>query len=81
MSRTRNYIAMTDMKLEKCIWSLSRKSGSAYWRCVDQGSGDPEGDLTICLDEALDREIITIKEFEAAQERFKRAKDPLKVRR
>lgn len=53
--KRRNYKAMGDAKLETCIRQLWAHEGDAYDRCLESGSGDPEGDLIVALDAAKAR--------------------------
>jgi len=53
--KRRNYQAMGDSKLMTCIRQLSAGEGDAYDRCVERGSGDPEGDLIAAQDVAKAR--------------------------
>lgn len=53
--KRRNYKAMADAKLETCIRELWAHEGDAYDRCLESGSGDPEGDLVVALDAAKSR--------------------------
>jgi len=56
--RTRNYKSMRDPKLLACLESLRSKSGDAYDRCINGGSGDPDADLTVCEQLAAERSLI-----------------------
>lgn len=44
--KRRNYEAMGDPKLKRCISELTAGEGDAYDRCLERGSADPAGDLT-----------------------------------
>jgi bifunctional non-homologous end joining protein LigD len=50
--KRRNYAAMGDSKLVRCIVQLRAREGDAFDRCVERGSGDPAGDLSAALLEA-----------------------------
>jgi ATP-dependent DNA ligase len=58
----RNYKAMGDTKLETCIRELWAHEGDAYDRCLESGSGDPDGDLLVALDAAKARHL-NVKQF------------------
>lgn len=53
--KRRNYKAMGDTKLATCIRELLAHEGDAYDRCLESGSGDPDGDLMVALDAAKAR--------------------------
>jgi ATP-dependent DNA ligase len=53
--RRRNYEAMGDAKLKRCIRELEAGEGDAYDRCLERGSEDPAGDLEVALAEANKR--------------------------
>jgi ATP-dependent DNA ligase len=55
--RMRNYRAMRDAKLHACRESLRARSGDAYERCVNAGSGDPNADLAEVEHLAREREL------------------------
>jgi hypothetical protein len=48
---------MGDKKLEKSIRELWAREGDAYDRCLESGSGDPDGDLVVALDAAKARSL------------------------
>lgn len=54
--RRRNYAAMHDDKLLMCIDQLDVGAGAAYIKCLESGSGDPEGDLLYCYELMQKRE-------------------------
>lgn len=56
--RMRNYGAMGDAKLLRCIGELRSQKGDAYDRCVNGGSGTPEQDLAVAQEVALERDLI-----------------------
>jgi hypothetical protein len=53
--KRRNYEAMGDTKLKRCVAELKAGEGDAYDRCLERGSGDPAGDLTEALRAANQR--------------------------
>ncbi len=53
--KRRNYEAMGDAKLQRCVLELKAGEGDAYDRCLERGSGDPAGDLTAALAAASKR--------------------------
>jgi bifunctional non-homologous end joining protein LigD len=53
--KRRNYQAMGDSKLLTCIRQLRAGEGDAYDRCIERGSGDPQGDHIAALDVANSR--------------------------
>jgi ATP-dependent DNA ligase len=53
--KRRNYKKMGDTKLATCIRELWAHEGDAYDRCLERGSGDPDGDLVVALDAAKGR--------------------------
>jgi hypothetical protein len=54
----RNYSAMGDEKLLRCIESLRERSGEAYERCISAGSGDPTKDLSITEGIAREKQLL-----------------------
>lgn len=54
----RNYSAMGDEKLLRCIESLRERSGEAYERCISAGSGDPTKDLSIAEGIAREKQLL-----------------------
>ena len=56
--RMRNYRAMGDEKLLKCLRELSAGSGDAYSRCLAGGSGDPATDLAVVEDLVAERGLV-----------------------
>jgi ATP-dependent DNA ligase len=56
--RMRNYRAMGDEKLLRCLRELSEGSGDAYSRCVNSGSGDPAADLAVVEDLVEERVLV-----------------------
>ena len=56
--RIRNYKAMSDQKLSRSLRELMTRKGEAYKRCLEGGSGDPEGDLQVCMIEAKNRGLL-----------------------
>lgn len=57
--RRRNYRVMLDDKLLACYWSLSKREGEPYERCLRRGSGDPEEDLSVVVDELRARGLLS----------------------
>lgn len=53
--RMRNYGAMSDANLLRCIDSLRSEAGEAFDRCLSAGSGDPAADLAHAEELARDR--------------------------
>jgi ATP-dependent DNA ligase len=47
--RMRNYGAMGEAKLLRCIEELRVQDGDAYQRCINGGSGDPEADYAAAV--------------------------------
>lgn len=56
--RTRNYGAMGDEKLLRCLNELSEGEGDAYDRCLNGGSGDPAADLALVEDLVAERGLV-----------------------
>jgi bifunctional non-homologous end joining protein LigD len=56
--RMRNYKSMGDAKLVGALTSLTTKSGDAYDRCLNGGSGDPSGDLSVVQALVAERGLI-----------------------
>lgn len=54
--RMRNYAAMADAKLLRCIDELANGEGDAYERCASKG-GDPQADLEVARQAARERGI------------------------
>lgn len=54
--RMRNYGAMNDAKLLRCVAELEARAGDAYERCVSKG-GDPAADLAEARRVAAEREL------------------------
>lgn len=55
--RMRNYAAMTDTKLLRCIESLRDGSGEAFVKCLSRG-GDPDADLARAEEIAREKHLI-----------------------
>ena len=62
--RRRNYAAMTYEKLQECYDELARYDGDAYDRCVDSGSGDPDGDLEYVAELIEERRPVVLGRWE-----------------
>jgi hypothetical protein len=45
--RMRNYGAMLQPKLERCLRELKAGAGDAYDRCMNGGSGNPQADIQV----------------------------------
>lgn len=56
--RMRNYAAMNDAKLLRCIQSLRDGSGEAFDRCLSAGSGNPAADLKRAEELARAKQLI-----------------------
>jgi hypothetical protein len=49
---------MGDPKLLRSIESLRERSGEAYERCINAGSGDPAKDLSVAEDIAREKQLL-----------------------